>query len=658
VAGNAPDREPRRLVYAVCIAFGLALTPYPGTMRALAQDVTDPARGARQPAPWPDLWQEDRDARELRALTVAQSSGGASTEGVEQSGSAEAAPPSAMTWRLPPIRFGGTLTTDLRYLDVSNQRSLQLVETSSFRLGSYIWQPWFALVNGSVDLLTTQDRELDHTAGPRADRVKSSSIGGTGSLSVFPSSRFPFNGYFERSDSRTSGEPTLNSYTTTRFGGRQAYQPLDGRSSYSAHYDRSVIESAAFGRDVVNSMGASFSRQFELQNLNVIGQRTTNDRQRGDGSALNRITATHSYRPDPTVAVETLGNVSSDEFRLTSGPAPVSSLSRFAQLNTFATWRPDPEEWPVYVTGGARYFQSMVETNGVPSEATAVSANLAANYRFRPDLNFFVSGSVSHAVDELLTTQTVGGTYTPTPLALGKYLYSWNANLALNNQTAGSTGAQQSVSGQVGHTISRPYALSDTTHLSVSGGQSFSSTADTVGAATYTMSHTANAALRFTPTPNSNAFVSVLAADARSSGTNESTFQLVNVQVSGQLQFNRYSIATANFTLQGSRQATDSTPDAGFTFNTSGSLTYQHARAFGVARLRYYAAYNAYDTRFRNRLQGDIDAPRDQISQSFDQRLDYNIGRVELRLAARFAVIEGQRTGLVFFRMVRQFGAF
>jgi hypothetical protein len=656
VAGNAPDREPRRLVYTVCVACGLALTAHPVTMRALAEDMTSAARAAEQP--WPELWQQDRDARELRTLTVAQSSAGAVGEAAEQPQVEQATQSAETKWRLPPIRFGGTLTTDLRYLNISDQSSLQLVETSSFRVGSYIWQPWFALVNGSIDLLTTQDRDLDRTVRPNAERVKSSSIGGSASLSVFPSSRFPFNGYFEMSDSRASGDLTLNNYTTTRFGGRQAYQPLDGRSSYSAHYDRSVIESAAFGRDVVNSMGASFSRQFELQNLNVVGQRTTNDRDRGDGSKLNRLTATHSYRPDPAIAVETLANVSSDEFRLTSGPAAVSSLSRFAQLNTFATWRPDAEEWPVYVTGGARYFQSMVETNGVPSEGTAASANLAANYRFRPDLNFFVSGSVSHAVDELLTTQTIGGTYTPTPFALGKYLYAWNANLALNNQTASSTGAQQSVSGQVGHTISRPFALNDTTQLSVSGGQSFSSTADTIGAATYTISHTANAALRFTPTPNSNAFVSVLAADARSSGTNESTFQLVNVQVSGQLQFNRYSTATANFTLQGSRQSTDSTPDAGFTINTSGSLTYQHARAFGVSRLRYYAAYNAYDTRFRNRLQGDIDAPRDQISQSFDQRLDYNIGRVELRLAARFAVIEGQRTALVFFRMVRQFGAF
>jgi hypothetical protein len=627
-------------------------------MRALAQDTTGAAQASQPPPPWPDAWQQDRDARALRALTVAQSSGGPSNEGADQSGVEQAAQPSAMTWRLPPIRFGGTLTTDLRYLDVSNQRSLQLVETSSFRVGSYIWQPWFALVNGSIDLLTTQHRNLDQTIEARADRVKSSSIGGTGSVSVFPSSRFPFNGYFERSDSRTSGEATLNNYTTTRFGGRQGYQPLDGRSSYSAHYDRSVIESEAFGRDVVNSMGASFSRQFELQNLNVVGQRTTNDRERGDGSKLNRLTATHSYRPEPTIAVETLGNASSDEFRLTSGRLPVSSVSRFAQLNTFATWRPDPEEWPIYVTGGARYFQSMVETNGIPAEGTAVSANLAANYRFRPDLNFFVSGTVSHALDELLTTQTVGATYTPTPFALGKYLYSWNANLALNNQTSGSAGTQQTISGQLGHTISRPFVFGEKTQLSLSGGQSFSSTADTVGSATYTVSHTANAALRYTPTPSSNVFLSVLAADARSSGTNESTFQLVNVQVSGQLQFNRYSIATANFTLQGSRQSTDSTPDAGFTINTSGSLTYQHARAFGVSRLRYYAAYNAYDTRFRNRLQGDIDAPRDQISQSFDQRLDYNIGRIELRLAARFAVIEGQRTGLVFLRMVRQFGAF
>jgi hypothetical protein len=549
-------------------------------------------------------------------------------------------------------------TTDLRYLDVSGQRSWQLVESSDIRFGSYIWQPWFALVNGSINVLSTQQNELTHVVGPNADRVKSDSIGGSGALSMFPSSRFPFNGYFEMSDSRTSGEPTLNNYTTTRYGARQSYQPIDGRTSYGANFDRSVIDSQAFGRDVVNAYSASFSRQFDLQNLNVIGQRTTNNRERGDGSTLNRLTATHSYRPDSTIAVETLANASSDEFRLRNAAAPFESDSRFVQLNTFATWRPDPEDLPIYVTGGARYFQSTVETNGVPSEGRAVSANAAANYRFRPDLNFYVSGNVSDTSDDFVTTGTVGGTYTPTPIALGKYMYAWNGNLALNNQTSSTAGTQQSLAGQLGHTLSRSFPVGDTTFLSMSGGQSFSSTADTVGSATYTMSHTANAALRSTPTPNSSAYVSVLAADSRSTGTHESTFQLVNAQLTGQLQFNRYSLAAANMTFQGSRQATDTNPNSGFTFNVSGNVTYQHAKAFGISQLRYYAAYNAYDTHYRSRLQGDFEAPRQQMSQSFEQRFDYSIGRVEMRLSARFAKIEGQTTGLVFLRIVRRFGAF
>jgi len=38
--------------------------------------------------------------------------------------------------------------------------------------------------------------------------------------------------------------------------------------------------------------------------------------------------------------------------------------------------------------------------------------------------------------------------------------------------------------------------------------------------------------------------------------------------------------------------------------------------------------------------------------------LDYNLGRVAMRLSLRFAEIEGRRDALVFFRMVREFGSF
>ena len=152
--------------------------------------------------------------------------------------------------------------------------------------------------------------------------------------------------------------------------------------------------------------------------------------------------------------------------------------------------------------------------------------------------------------------------------------------------------------------------------------------------------------------------MSVLGADSRTSGQHENQFQMINFQASGQAQFSRNSSAAANLTVQGVRQSTGSTPSAGFSFSSSGNLSYYHLRAFDVPRLRYTALYSINESQVKTRLQGDVNAPRERVNQSFEQRLDYNLGRVAMRLSMRVAEIEGRRDALIFFRMSREFGGF
>ena len=124
------------------------------------------------------------------------------------------------------------------------------------------------------------------------------------------------------------------------------------------------------------------------------------------------------------------------------------------------------------------------------------------------------------------------------------------------------------------------------------------------------------------------------------------------------MQFGRYSYASANLTVQGTRQSTPAMPADGFTFNTSGNLTYNHTRAFDVPLLRYTLLYSVNQNQFQSRLLGDSNAPREQITQSVEQRLDYNIGRIEMRLSARIALVEDRTDWLVFFSLNRRFGEF
>jgi hypothetical protein len=84
-----------------------------------------------------------------------------------------------------------------------------------------------------------------------------------------------------------------------------------------------------------------------------------------------------------------------------------------------------------------------------------------------------------------------------------------------------------------------------------------------------------------------------------------------------------------------------------------------HARAFGVRGLRYTLMFNANTTRSQSdtRLEGNPDAGRDQVTRSLEQRLDYRIGRLDVRLSTRLAEIDGKKNALVLLRISRDFGS-
>ena len=567
-------------------------------------------------------------------------------------------------WTLAPVRWGGNLTTDLRAQTATDQpRRFQQVDSANIRAGTYIWQPWFAQVGGGLGLVTSRVHGSSGAgaSAPVAGDSNSTSVTGDGTLSVFPVSRFPFQARFERADSRASGELTNADFTTTRIGLRQDYRPSIGNTHYSLSYDRSALDSSSFGRDTLDVLGARMTGQFGTQSLDLDANRSRNTRSRNGESLLNRLTARHSYRQGPSLSVESLASINSNDFRETTNNALAENRSRFLQFNTFANWRPE-EGSPWYVTGGGRVFQSTVDNNGAQSETRSLSGNVGANYQLSRQTTLSGSASITqNATDtasDLITTQGAGITYVPDVINLGRFIYNRNASGNFINQTGGQDGGRQILTGQFGHNVIRSMPLGNASTLSFNLGQSYSPIYDSVTAVSQTLLHSGGVSWSIAPSANSTTYLSLTGADSRRTGINGGRFQLVNFQTTGQIQFNRQSFGSANLTIQGTSQSTSSTPDTGFIFGSNGSVSYQHLRAFDVPQLRYYASYSVNETQFASRTLGDINAPREQISQSLEQRLEYNLGRVEFRLSARVADINGRRNALIFFRMSRQFGNF
>ncbi len=571
-------------------------------------------------------------------------------------------------WQLAPIRWAGNLGASLRLGGGSNQsRRFQDLETGNIQGRSYIWQPWFAQVSAGLGLVTSIDRlsggNTDSGGIARsASRNTSTTLTGNLGLTLLPASRFPFQLTYDTTDSRASGELTGNDYQSRRLTLRQNYRPQTGNTNYAVGYDRSTLSSATFGNDTVTALNGSVTHGWNSQNIDANASRTRNVRSNtGETSQLSRLNARHNYRSDGTLTIDTQGSYSGTDLHLLNTGSSTDTRSRFLQLHSVGTWRPE-DGHPLTMIGSARLFRSSFSSAGSDSDSSAMGANVAANYRWTPRTTLYgavgLNYATSDAASQILTTQAAGVTYTAEAIDVGAFKYHWNTGANVANQTGGSEGGRYNLNSSIGHTLTRTIPLRVSSALNISAGQSYSINHDSVTDVSQSITHNASIGLRGSPTSESNAYLSLTASDARTYGFTENSFQIINLQSSGQVQLGRYANASANLTIQGTRQSTPSAPANGFTFNTSGNLIYNHTRAFNVPQLRYYLIYTANQTQHQSRLQGDVNAPREQANQSLEQRFDYRIGRIEMRLSGRVARTEARSDWLVYFSINRRFGDF
>ena len=560
----------------------------------------------------------------------------------------EEAPPrlSDVRWQLAPIRWRGLLAADVRSFQADGQPSRsQHVESASIQGVSYVYQPWFAQVGFGLTGLTSKDRGEDSAA-------RSNSLGGNASLDVFPTSRFPFQARFDRSDSRSSDQFTGQQFTSTRLGARQSYRNLAGDQNTSASFDRSTLDSSSFGRDRVDVWNANHLRRFDEHSLEGNANRVYNSRGALGEALSERLFARHNYASDGLVSVETLASYGAST--QTGAPGSARLRNDSVQLNSFGTWRRSDDD-PLYVTGGARFFQSNVDDGVTGFESRSIMGNAAATYRMSPNLVINGGGSVTQisgtGAAGTLATQFAGAVYTADPRRWGEYLYTASLSANATNQSGGEGGGRRLLSGQGSHGLQRTFDMGPGRSLWLNGSQSLAAQEDSAAGATTTFTNFGGASYRVQVDSTLAGFASVSASDARSWGAASSDFQLVNLQLSGQVSFGRYSSLTADYTVQGTRERGNA-----FDVSANGGVTYQHARAFGVPQLRYFASYQRNDFQLSSRAQGDLEAPREQFSSSLEQRLEYLIGKLSARLSYRVGEIGGKKNALLYLRLAREFG--
>ncbi len=586
-------------------------------------------------------------------------------------------PPSR--WGIAPIRWGMTVSDSLRWsrLDegVTSTQHLQQIQV---RANSYLWQPWIAQVSGSFGVVTGQDQSTALDSGSDSRNRQTSIVGGA-MINLFPVSRFPFVGQLDISDSRSNSDLTSSEYRSTRLSLRQTYRNAKGDFSANASFDHSRLD-GGFGDDTVNAISVGLSKAFEKQSIAGDVSYARNTRSDDSGSAsLLRASARHTYRPSGALGIDSSLSYNDSDQRFSGGSGSLGSgmgKFRFLQGVSFATWTPENSRWRG--TGTARYFETDSDFGGGDGGGTrSVGLSGSVSYLLNRNATLYGGLGVSFvrgdADSSVLASQTLGATYNGDVLALGNYSYNWYASANVANQTGGREGATRVVNSSIGHGLNRTWELSPTSALSGTLGQTVSATQTNQFGSAQGISHNAGLSWRAYPSETTTSYLSLSASDSRNRGDNANSFQLINLQANGQWLFSRYSSASADITWQRTRQTNtvrrevalptgerlEDVENQGSGSAIGGNLSYVHARAFGVRGLRYTLMFNANTTRSQSdtRLEGNPDAGRDQVTRSLEQRLDYRIGRLDVRLSTRLAEIDGKKNALVLLRISRDFGS-
>ena len=203
-------------------------------------------------------------------------------------------------WELAPIRWRGLLALDLRSFNVEGQAyRREAIESATLQATSYVYQPWFAqLAFGLTGVAAQQHGEL----ASRADTLT-----GNGLVAVFPTSRFPFQANYERTDSRSSEQFTGRDFVQDRAGVRQSYRTIRGDQNASVAFDRSKLTPMPSAAIRWTCTTPGYTRSLD-NNFELSGNRTRNTREAGEHAVFDRLFGRHNYSADGLVTAETLAS--------------------------------------------------------------------------------------------------------------------------------------------------------------------------------------------------------------------------------------------------------------------------------------------------------------------------------------------------------------
>lgn len=581
--------------------------------------------------------------------------------------------PASDHWPLPQLRMSGVLAYDLRREQAPQLERRQQGSSATVNLAAntYLWEPWFAQLGGLLGVTLSSDRSDGIDMGIRKqDRSKGLIVTGNARLQVLQHSAFPFEAHIERNHSKIATDLALgNAYTGSRVGFTQHYMRAQGDAMLG--WDRNIQTDAQGASDHQDSLQLTMAQTIGDHRLQALGDATRNVRTSSGESATTRnLTLQHGYAADAALSVESTANISRSDYRLQQG----DSRTGLVQLSSVALWRPALPD--LTVMGGARLFALDIDSQGAGIDSHGVAArirnanlNAGASYELSRFARLQASANLNRAdnkgVATVTASQAASASYQPAAIALGETRYHWSANVLAAHRSGGGDSGQQ-LGTQWAHNLARMVALGNSV-FSLEGGQSLSVAyasrgrsshqpdpalplaAEAGGGLSRQLTHSGSVSWSMAGDDTASAMLRLSASDTRALGGGKEYFQMVNLQATSNLVSGPFSSWAGNLTVQAVRQQLAQggelpAPQSHALVATSGgSLSYQNQRLFGVPRLRFVS-----DLRLNSQaLLPVLGKASDQETAAWENRIDYALGRAQLRLIAVVSRSPVQNRGAV-----------
>ena len=574
----------------------------------------------------------------------------------------------AEDFRLPPVRWWGEIGYDYRLEafeegdDLSEHAGILKLNASS-----YLYQPWLATVEGGLGLNLRRTDAGDSSSD-------NDTLFGDGRLRLFPQSRFPFEAFAEKTSSDTDTDLTGLELDRTRYGFLQRYTSKGG-TGLRLGYERSEVTNRVSGnrdatsasdrKDITDLLRVGLNRAFDAHsitfdaNINNVDIDDSRDRNRSSFSMLR-----HTYRPGPALSSEDMLSYNLNDVR--------QGNSQFEnglyQLNSYAFWRPQANR-DLRVNASLRALMRNNETQSSSTTAYSITPVLGATYQWGPRwvFNGGIGGTGVDTEDarETSTFQNASAIYTSDSHQLKGFDASWFGQLSARNNTD-EEGAVTGGGADIGYNLGRSLPLGKQSSLRLDFRQSVSTVADTDDFSAHTLLNNFSAAWGRNAGATSS-MVRLTASDSRTwasgddLGSVEGNFQIVNFQASLDHRLSSSSALLGNMTMQATRndkparEGIIDESDGEWTPTATVDMTYFHRNLFGVPRLTFRStARFISDSYFPVLDETRTSADRDD--KRWENRLEYTIGRLQLRGIARVSRIQDLDQAFLLFQVRRMFG--